>query len=91
MKVTACPNCGSRKIFQGKLKEGVLTGYTDRQVCRNCGYQGTALVFDNIEEYYKFQKEKKSEKNLDDITKNQNSEETVDVSEKEKEVIDFLK
>jgi cation transport ATPase len=91
LKVTACPKCGSRKIFQGRLKEGVLTGYTDKQVCRNCGYQGTALVFDNIEEYYKFSKEKKSEKKPKKGTKDKKSEEKIDLSEKEKEVIEFLK
>lgn len=54
MTITACPKCGSRKIFQGRLKEGVLTGYTTKYVCRNCGYQGFPLIFDTEEEYKKF-------------------------------------
>ena len=54
MKITACPICGSRKIFQGRLKEGVLTGYTSRYVCRKCGYQGSPIIFDSEKEYKKF-------------------------------------
>ena len=55
MTITACPKCGSRKIFQGKLKEGILTGYTPtKYVCRNCGYQGAPLIFDSGDEYKKF-------------------------------------
>lgn len=52
MEITACPKCGSRKIFQGRLSDGVLTGYNSRNVCRECGYQGPPLIFDS-EEYYK--------------------------------------
>lgn len=54
MKITACPKCGSRRIFQGRLKEGVLTGYTTKYVCRDCGYRGFPFIFDSEEEYYKF-------------------------------------
>ena len=54
MEISACPNCGSRKIFQGKLKEGILTGITTKYVCRNCGYQGFPILFDNEKEYKKF-------------------------------------
>ena len=46
MEIIACPNCGSRKIYQGTMGEGVLTGYTTRSVCRNCGYQGMPIIFD---------------------------------------------
>lgn len=56
MEIIACPKCGSRKIFQGRLKDGVLTGYTTRSVCRNCGYQGMPIIFDNDLEYKKFLK-----------------------------------
>ncbi len=55
MTITACPKCGSRKIFQGRLKEGILIGVTPtKYVCRNCGYQGSPLIFDNESEYKKF-------------------------------------
>jgi len=90
MSITACPNCGSKKIFQGRLKDGVLTGYSDKYVCRDCGYQGSPLIFDNIDEYNKFQTEKKSDKTLDEVTANQTLDKEVVLSEKEKEAVDFL-
>ena len=90
MSITACPKCGSRKIFQGRLKEGVLTGYTDRYVCRDCGYQGSPVIFDNIDEYNKFQIEKKSDKPLDELPEEQILDDGIVLSEKEKEVVDFF-
>ena len=62
MEIVACPNCGSRHIYQGRLGDGVLTGYTSRNVCRDCGYQGMPIYFDNEVEYTKFLKEKKLER-----------------------------
>ncbi|OGS40085.1 MAG: hypothetical protein A3K77_00225, partial [Euryarchaeota archaeon RBG_13_31_8] len=62
MDIIACPNCGSRKIYQGTMGDGVLTGYTNRDVCRNCGYQGMPIIFSSDEEYRKFLKEKTTEK-----------------------------
>lgn len=58
MEVIACPNCGSRRIFQGTMGDGVLIGYTFKEVCRNCGYQGMPIIFDSEKEYKKFLKEK---------------------------------
>ena len=63
MEILSCPNCGSKNIFQGTLRNGVLTGYTTRYVCRNCGYQGMPIIFNSENEYEKFLNEKKSEKN----------------------------
>jgi DNA-directed RNA polymerase subunit RPC12/RpoP len=60
MEVIACPNCGSRKIFQGRLRDGLLTGYTSKNVCRECGYQGMPIIFDSETDYIKFLKSKKS-------------------------------
>ncbi len=58
MEISACPKCGSRRIFQGRLKEGVLIGYTPATyVCRNCGYRGLPVIFDSEGEYKKFLKE----------------------------------
>ena len=54
MEITACPKCGSKKIFQGRMSDGVLTGYTSKNVCRNCGYQGPPIIFDSEEDYKKF-------------------------------------
>lgn len=59
MEITACPKCGSKKIYQGRMSDGVLTGYTSRNVCRNCGYQGPPIIFDSEEDYKKFLDEKK--------------------------------
>jgi hypothetical protein len=58
MEIKACPNCGSRRIYQGRMGDGVLTGYTTRDVCRNCGFQGTSIIFDSEEDYKKFLKSK---------------------------------
>lgn len=54
MEIKACPNCGSNKIYQGRMGDGVLTGYSNRDVCRNCGYQGMPIIFDSEKEYNKF-------------------------------------
>jgi DNA-directed RNA polymerase subunit RPC12/RpoP len=91
LSVTACPKCGSRKIFQGRLKEGVLTGYTNRYVCRDCGYQGSPLIFDSNDEYYKFQMRKKSDKPIDKNSTDQILDEDYKLSDKDKEVVNFLK
>lgn len=90
MSITACPKCGSRKIFQGRLKDGVLTGYTYRYVCRECSYQGSPVIFDNIDEYNKFQMEKKSVKPLDELPEDQILDDGIVLSDKEKEVVDFF-
>lgn len=54
MKINAYLKCGSRNISQGTLGEGVLTGYINKDVCKDCGYQGMSLIFDSEEEYKKF-------------------------------------
>ena len=57
MEIKACPNCGSRRIYQGTMGDGVLIGYTYRSVCRDCGYQGMPIIFDSEREYKEFLKE----------------------------------
>jgi len=86
MKITACPRCGSRRIFQGRLKDGVITGYTSREVCRDCGYRGTPIIFDSEKEYKKFLNE--LHKDERDVSK---SDEPEELSDKERQVVDFLK
>ena len=54
MKINACLKCGSRNISQGKLGEGVLKGYINKDVCKDCWYQGISLIFNSEEEYKKF-------------------------------------
>ena len=62
MEIFACPNCGSRRIYQGTMGDGVLTGYTSRNVCRNCGYQGMPIIFSSEIDYKIFIKKVKKEK-----------------------------
>jgi transcription elongation factor Elf1 len=86
MKITACPNCGSRKIYQGRLKEGVITGYTPtKYVCRTCGYNGNPIIFDSVDEYNNFLDCFKSDKKVNPTQK------TEYLSERDKEVIEYLK
>lgn len=90
MKINACPKCGSRNISQGTLGEGVLTGYITKDVCKDCGYQGMPLIFNSEKEYKKF---------LEGLSKDQEgkvgkpekiAEEPVKLTEKEKELLEFL-
>ena len=68
MEIKACPNCGSNKIYQGRMGDGVLTGYTTRDVCRNCGYQGMPIIFDSEKEYLKFLESKSFKKEIKNNT-----------------------
>ncbi len=70
MEIIACPNCGSRRIYQGTMGDGVLTGYTTRNVCRNCGYQGMPIIFDSETDYKKFIKGKLKDIKSKDFKKN---------------------
>lgn len=60
MEIQACPQCGSTNIFQGTIGDGVLTGYTTRQVCRNCGFQGMPIIFNTEKDYQHFLKQCKT-------------------------------
>jgi len=85
MKITACPKCGSRNIFQGRLKDGVLTGFTSREVCRDCGYRGSPIIFDSEKEYQKFFEQLKKG------TPSDESGDISDLSEKDKKILEDLK
>ena len=91
MKISACPICGSRRIFQGRMKEGVLTGYTSREVCRDCGYRGSPIIFDSEKEYKKFLKELKTKDKKEKSSFDDKEDKSINLTDKEKEVIDFLK
>jgi transcription elongation factor Elf1 len=55
MEITACPVCGSTNIGIGTLGDGIISGLSSwKEVCRNCGYQGSSLLFESEEEYQKF-------------------------------------
>ena len=58
MTIYAFPHCGSRRIRQGALYVGALTGA--KEVCRNCHYQGMPLLFDTEEAYQQFLNEIKT-------------------------------
>jgi hypothetical protein len=57
MIIVVCPRCGSKNIRQGTIGNGVLTGYTSLDVCKDCGYRGIPIVFDSENEYKKFLRE----------------------------------
>lgn len=55
MEITACPICGSKNIGIGTLGDGIISGLSSwNEVCRDCGYQGTSLLFGSEAEYKKF-------------------------------------
>ena len=85
MKIYACPKCGSRKIGQGAMDVGAITGYKD--LCKNCGYRGMPLIFYSKKEYENFI-EKLSQEKTDSQSKN---DEIDDLSEKDKDFIKFAK
>ena len=90
MKIYACPKCGSKRILQGTIGDGVLTGYTTKDVCRDCWYQGSPIVFDSEKEYKKFQDGLSKEKDIDKKGDENGKDETLKLSKKEKEVLEFL-
>jgi hypothetical protein len=77
MEIKACPRCGSTKIYQGTMGDGVLTGYTSRQVCRNCGYQGMPLIFTDEKDYKKFLAGLKKEQSADHTKEKTNNKENI--------------
>ena len=51
MKITACPLCGSKNVGIGRISDGVNPQEFLKQACKNCGWTGTPLEFDNEKEY----------------------------------------
>jgi len=90
MEIIACPNCGSRRIFQGTMGDGVLTGYTTRNVCRNCGYQGMPIIFDSEIDYKKFLKIKSKDIKSTDIKKKELKKEKIKEKIKRPMGVNFL-
>ncbi len=92
MEITACPKCGSKRIFQGTMGDGVLTGVTTRDVCRECGYQGPPLIFDSETEYKQFLDELTADEKPTETENEQNpEEESVELTNEEKQIEDLLK
>jgi rRNA maturation protein Nop10 len=67
MEIKACPRCGSTNIYQGTIGDGVLTGYTNRDVCKNCGFQGMPVIFNSEEDYKKFLNGLKKDKSIKNV------------------------
>jgi hypothetical protein len=80
LEIYACPRCGSRRIRQGALHIGALTG--SKEVCLHCGYQGMPIIFESEEQYHKFLNELSTENN--ELTK-------TSLSEKDKMVLEYAK
>ncbi len=54
MKITACPLCGSKNVGIGGIRDGVNPHEFLKQACKNCGWTGFPLEFDNEQDYQKF-------------------------------------
>jgi hypothetical protein len=52
--ITACPLCGSKNVGIGGIRDGVHPQEFLKQACKNCGWTGTPLEFDNDKEYQQF-------------------------------------
>jgi len=94
MEITACPNCGSKNIGIGTLGDGIIFGLSSwKEVCKDCGYQGASLLFDSETEYKKFidalSNAKKTVERKEEI-KEENAEESIELTEEKKEVLEFL-
>ncbi len=97
MKITACPKCGSQNIFQGTMGDGVLTGYTSTDVCKDCGYKGQPIIFDSEKEYKRFLGAVKHIAQGKEIESNEKNsvedqvDDIINVPKKDKEVVKLLK
>jgi transcription elongation factor Elf1 len=98
--IHACPRCGSKRIEMGTMNQGVLFGVTSwKSVCKNCGYQGEPLIFENEDSYQKFLEALSKDTAQVPITESQqpalvnagesDTEETAGLTAKEKEVIEY--
>jgi len=54
MRITACPLCGSKKVGTGGITDGVNPHEFLKQACKNCGWTGFPLEFENEKDYQKF-------------------------------------
>lgn len=93
MEITACPKCGSKNISMGTIGSGVTFGVTSwKEVCRDCGYQGSPIIFGSEKEYKKFLEElnENKEQKVKTVTKKE-EDKTLELPRKEKEVIEFLR
>ncbi|MEA2055640.1 MAG: hypothetical protein U9O49_02265 [Candidatus Thermoplasmatota archaeon] len=77
------------------MGDGVLTGYVNRDVCKDCGYQGMPIIFDSEDEYKKFlaslskDKEARVEK-PGQVVEDKIENEHVKLTKNEKQLLEFL-
>lgn len=95
--IAACPRCGSKRIEMGTMNQGVLFGVTSwKSVCKNCGYQGEPLFFEDEETYQRFLEGLSKDKAQASITEGvtplsgeSEVEETAGLTSKEQEVVRY--
>ena len=57
MRISACPQCGSKNIYAGKMSSGILFGVSSwMEECRDCGYKGSPIIFESEQKYASFLK-----------------------------------
>jgi len=61
------------------MGNGVLTGYTTKDVRRDCGYQGMPIIFKNINDYNNFLREKLSAKKFNEYKQEEKKEKTIKI------------
>jgi len=82
MKITACPKCGSKNISMGTMGSGITFGITSwNEMCKDCGYQGQPIVFDSLDKKTELKEEPSVEDEVDEV---------IDVSQKDKDVVELL-
>ncbi len=90
MKIYACPRCGSTDIGMGSLSAGITYGVTSwKEECRNCGYRGHPLIFDDKQKYQDFIENIKNKK--EESTEEKQTDPSNNLSQKDREVIASLK
>jgi transcription elongation factor Elf1 len=96
MEITACPNCGSKNIGIGTLGDGIISGLSSwKEVCRDCGYQGSSLLFESESEYKKFleafsHQKKQTEARTKESNEEDSEQETDEQIKEKKEILNFL-
>jgi transcription elongation factor Elf1 len=91
MKIYACPRCGSKEIFMGTIDSGVLIGMTsNKNVCKNCGFQGNPIIFESEQQYQQFLEEIKKHEPSNKTNSGNVSIDKENLSEKDELVLDYI-
>ena len=68
MRITACPLRGSKNVGTGGITDGVNPHEFSKQACKNCGWTGFPLEFENEKDYQRFLSELNKEDEIRDKT-----------------------